>query len=65
MTVSRLSGVAGPTVLVTSRERLQLAGERTYPVPELAGADAVELFMARAADAGVLRSARPPSRSSA
>ena len=36
VTVSRLSGVAGPTVLVTSRERLQLAGERTYPVPELA-----------------------------
>ena len=65
VTVSRLSGVAGPTVLVTSRERLQLAGERTYPVPELAGADAVELFMARAADAGVLRSARPRSRSSA
>jgi predicted ATPase/class 3 adenylate cyclase/Tfp pilus assembly protein PilF len=54
VTVSRLSGVAGPTVIVTSRERLQLAGERTYPVPELAGADAVELFMARAADAGVL-----------
>ena len=28
-------------------------------MPELAGADAVELFMARAADAGVLVRARP------
>ena len=52
-TVSRLSGVAGSTVLVTSRERLQLAGEWTYPVPELAPAEALELFVARAAGVGV------------
>jgi predicted ATPase len=40
-------------VLVTSRERLNLQGEQVYPVPVLAEADAVELFVARA------RSARP------
>jgi predicted ATPase len=40
-------------VLVTSRERLNLQGEQVYPVPVLAEADAMELFVARA------RSARP------
>ena len=52
-TVSRFGSVAGPTILVTSRERMQLGGERTYAVPELAGAEAVDLFHARAADAWV------------
>jgi predicted ATPase len=36
------------TVLVTSRERLQLAGEHEYPVPALAAPDGLELFSARA-----------------
>jgi predicted ATPase len=36
------------TVLVTSRERLQLAGEHEYPVPAMATLDGLELFAARA-----------------
>lgn len=42
----------GVTLLVTSRERLQLTGEHAYPVPALDDTDGVELFLARAAQAG-------------
>jgi predicted ATPase len=35
-------------ILVTSRERLRVGGEQTYPVPELAEADGAALFFARA-----------------
>src|SRR5262249_26972994 len=42
--VARLRLAAGPTLLVTSRERLRLQGEQAYDVPSLTGGDAVELF---------------------
>src|SRR5581483_3841632 len=45
---------AGPrlTVLATSRARLMVPFERVHPVPSLAAADAVELFLDRAAAVG-------------
>jgi predicted ATPase/class 3 adenylate cyclase len=40
--------VAGPQMLVTSRERLRVAGEHAYGVPSLTERDARGLFIARA-----------------
>jgi predicted ATPase/class 3 adenylate cyclase len=51
--VAALRDLGGGVVAVTSRERLQLQGEDVYPVPPLAAAEAVELFLARARSAGV------------
>ena len=41
------------TVVVTSRERLRIAGERVFAVPPMTETDAELLFRNRAADAGV------------
>ena len=46
--IARLRDAQGPTILVTSRERLQLQGEHVYAVPTLADDQGVELFMTRA-----------------
>ena len=46
-----LSAAPGCAAIVTSRERLGIAGEQEYPVPPLSPDDAVELFTARARQA--------------
>jgi predicted ATPase/class 3 adenylate cyclase len=46
--IAGLRAAAGPTILVTSRERLQLDGEHSWPVPPLEMRDGIELFLARA-----------------
>jgi predicted ATPase len=46
--VSGLLAAPGPTVLVTSRERLRIAGEHAYGVPALSDEDARALFVTRA-----------------
>ena len=48
-----LSKAAGPTLLVTSRERLQIDAEREFAVAAMDADDAMELFVARAAAGGV------------
>jgi predicted ATPase/class 3 adenylate cyclase len=48
-----LSKAAGPTFLVTSRERLQIAAEQAFAVAAMDPDDAMELFVARAAAVGV------------
>jgi predicted ATPase/DNA-binding SARP family transcriptional activator/class 3 adenylate cyclase len=50
--ICTLRDLPGTNVLATSRERLQLQGERVFAVPPLAEDDAVELFETRAAAVG-------------
>jgi predicted ATPase/class 3 adenylate cyclase len=46
--IGALAATTHVTLLVTSRERLQLQAERVYPVPALSEAEGVELFVSRA-----------------
>jgi len=46
-----LRDIEGLLLIATSRERLRVQGEQTYPVPALQQVDAVDLFAARARQA--------------
>jgi predicted ATPase len=46
--VSALADTPGPSVLVTSRERLRTQGEHAYAVPPLSESDGTRLFVTRA-----------------
>jgi predicted ATPase/class 3 adenylate cyclase len=46
--IATLRDLDGPKLVVTSRERLQLAGEQVYPVPQLTAPEGLGLFTARA-----------------
>ena len=53
-TVMSMVAIEGPTILVTSRERLGLASERVWPVPPLSDPDSTALFIGRAGQVGSL-----------
>ena len=57
--LSAIRAIEGPVLLVTSRERLQLQGERVYAVAPLDEQDAVTLFLERSAALGVELEASP------
>ena len=57
--VAQLRDLVGPKLIVTSRERLQLAGEHVYQVPSLTEADGVALFTACARAVGGVFEAGP------
>ncbi len=47
-----LAAVEGPTLMLTSRERLRVSAERVFPVPPLEAAEGSLLFVERAEEAG-------------
>ena len=49
----------GPTIVVTSRERIRIQAEHTFAVPSLSAGDACELFTARARQADASFEATP------
>jgi predicted ATPase/class 3 adenylate cyclase len=51
-TVNSVVAIAGPTLVLTSRERLGLTAEHTWPVPPLSEPDGVALFLQRAGQVG-------------
>jgi predicted ATPase/class 3 adenylate cyclase len=57
--IVKLRDIPGPTIVVTSRERLQLQGERLYAVPPLDEHDGAELFVERARALGTGVEASP------
>ena len=58
-TVSGLLAIEGPTILVTSRERLRLPQERAWPVPPLSETDGTNLFVERARRTGATSNHSP------
>jgi len=52
--IASLAALDGPSVLVTSRQRLELRAERLYDIGSLSDDDALEFFLARAAALDVL-----------
>jgi non-specific serine/threonine protein kinase len=51
--LAAVRGIDGPSIVVTSRERLQVQGEHVYAVPPLVEEDGVRLLLERAAALGV------------
>jgi predicted ATPase/class 3 adenylate cyclase len=45
VTIARLVAADGPTLLITSRERMHVHGEQVWPVPQLDQHDAIDLFV--------------------
>ena len=51
-TIADIRAIPGPSLLVTSRERLRIEGEHVYSVPALTNTEGIELFLIRAQAVG-------------
>ena len=51
-TIADIRDIPGPSLLVTSRERLRIEGEHVYSVPALTNTEGIELFLTRAQAVG-------------